>query len=416
MGGAANSLAARRCTPLTLGVGLIYALCGMAGRARANGDCVESCRSKVLGASATGGAPGQVVCEIVPEESYAHCPADGSAPILDLDTGACWWASSAVPVGHRCCNLGVEPRCGLPPTPEPWQLWIVSPSPPCCETRQPSSHSAAAVPQAVGVVYCGITAWFAVSWRRRQRYLRSKRHDIDEDAKDVWPLLDGDGDSGADPERGEVEGSAEPSSCCGWCPCSRRHQPSTAYSSLGRDSSMIDDESSMPEPLPEPGPEPEPQPQPQPRPQREPEPEPKRRAPHRVSTGLSAEDKAARQVAAAEAARKRRQEKNLRRRGRGAAAPSPEPEEVAAAPATAAGTGRGPAARSSGGGERGGGERGGGEGGGEAGGGEAGACSNYRLDMSAAEFGACVCGYPKMEHEEFRAAKLASPTMRKARV
>ena len=131
MGGAANSLAARRCTPLTLGVGLIYALCGIAGRARANGDCVESCRSKVLGASATGGAPGQVVCEIVPEESYAHCPADGSAPILDLDTGACWWASSAVPVGHRCCNLGVEPRCGLPPTPEPWQLWIVSPSPPC---------------------------------------------------------------------------------------------------------------------------------------------------------------------------------------------------------------------------------------------------------------------------------------------
>ena len=300
-----------------------------------------------------------------------------------------------------------------------------------CETRQPSSHSAAAVPQAVGVVYCGITAWFAVSWRRRQRYLRSKRHDIDEDAKDVWPLLDGDDDSGADPERGEVEGSAEPSSCCGWCPCSRRHQPSTAYSSLGRDSSMIDDESSMPEPLPEPGPEPQPQPQPRPQrePEPEPEPEPKRRAPHRVSTGLSAEDKAARQVAAAEAARKRRQEKNLRRRGtgRGAAAPSPEPEEVEAAPAAAAGTGRGPAARSSRGGERGegqeAGEGGGGGGGAEAeggGGAEAvgrnGACSNYRLDMSAAEFGACVCGYPKMEHEEFRATKLASPTMRKARV
>ena len=107
-GAAANSLAVR-----------LAAICSIAGRARANGDCVESCRSKALGASATGGAPGQVVCEIVPEESYAHCPADGSAPILDLDTGACWWASSAVPVGHRCCNLGVEPRCGLPPTPEP---------------------------------------------------------------------------------------------------------------------------------------------------------------------------------------------------------------------------------------------------------------------------------------------------------
>lgn len=28
------------------------------------------------------------------------------------------------------------------------------------------------------------------------------------------------------------------------------------------------------------------------------------------------------------------------------------------------------------------------------------ACDNYRLDMNAAIFGACQCGFPKAEHAE----------------